>query len=332
MHHPSSMMQFPKRDDNFKIALKAPPQHRNPVQNGPGYPNIIPNVTSTNPKTPSPSTNDNTKDFNESIDKACAESVSDLMATIAKLDSNGVQVLPEGRTKATSPQVHSSTDMQHMTEAAIENDKDDPNEDWCAVCLDGGELMCCDKCPKVFHQNCHIPNINSLPDESELWQCLLCLNIAELMKEQKGGKRNVQCTPNELKIMQRICLELYCQYEQSLPFRDPEPATNTAYYDIVLSPMSLDVIRTKLDPTTANAYKDVMQFISDVRLLFKNVFLFYQEDTKIFNNARYLEKFFDEQLVKWLPLYVNKNDTADDCVDNSTAKRIRLDEPQQQND
>lgn len=58
--------------------------------------------------------------------------------------------------------------------------KDDPNEDWCAVCLDGGELMCCDKCPKVFHQNCHIPNISSLPDESETWQCLLCVNLADL--------------------------------------------------------------------------------------------------------------------------------------------------------
>lgn len=37
--------------------------------------------------------------------------MNDLMATIAKLDSNGVQVLPEGRGKTTSPQVHSSTDL-----------------------------------------------------------------------------------------------------------------------------------------------------------------------------------------------------------------------------
>lgn len=40
----------------------------------------------------------------------------------------------------------------------------DPNEDWCAVCMDGGELMCCDKCPKVFHQYCHIPTIEKLPE------------------------------------------------------------------------------------------------------------------------------------------------------------------------
>lgn len=42
--------------------------------------------------------------------------VNDLMATIAKLDSNGVQVLPEGlRGKTTSPQV-SSTDYSLPTE------------------------------------------------------------------------------------------------------------------------------------------------------------------------------------------------------------------------
>lgn len=132
------------------------------------------------------------------------------MATIAKLDSNGVQVLPESRTKTTSPQVHSSTDIQSTSLSTLDGrllsflgpttgrrasnsphdvaiiavdktvQKDDPNEDWCAVCMDGGELMCCDKCPKVFHQNCHIPSISSLPDESETWQCLLCVNFADL--------------------------------------------------------------------------------------------------------------------------------------------------------
>lgn len=43
------------------------------------------------------------------------------MATIAKLDSNGVQVLPEGRTKTTSPQVHSSTDLSNTQEGNFNN-------------------------------------------------------------------------------------------------------------------------------------------------------------------------------------------------------------------
>lgn len=109
---------------SFKINLKSPPA----VPMGlsmlpsmkPGPPNVIvinsaptpnqANVSSTIPKTPSPSVNDSSKD-SDSIDKLCAESMNDLMVTIAKLDSNGVQVLPEGRTKTTSPLVHSSTDI-----------------------------------------------------------------------------------------------------------------------------------------------------------------------------------------------------------------------------
>lgn len=50
------------------------------------------------------------------MDKVRDDSINDLMATIAKLDSNGVQVLPEGRTKTTSPQVHSSTDLSNTQE------------------------------------------------------------------------------------------------------------------------------------------------------------------------------------------------------------------------
>lgn len=41
--------------------------------------------------------------------------------------------------------------------------EEDPNEDWCAVCQNGGELLCCDKCPKVFHLSCHIPTLNESP-------------------------------------------------------------------------------------------------------------------------------------------------------------------------
>lgn len=190
----------PLFNDAFKIPLRSPDTLRNQsttTTNGTStstssgtFP--LPNVSSTNPKTPSPSQKEQQKEL-DSIDSVCSDSVNDLLATIAKLDSNGVQVLPEGRNKATSPQVHSSTDnLDPNTSNGSLTDKnnqpkDDPNEDWCACCMDGGELMCCDKCPKVFHQACHIPVISSLPDETETWQCLLCFNFADAMP----GKQNI---------------------------------------------------------------------------------------------------------------------------------------------
>lgn len=37
------------------------------------------------------------------------------------------------------------------------------SEDFCAVCLIGGDLLCCDRCPKVFHLSCHIPPLPTFP-------------------------------------------------------------------------------------------------------------------------------------------------------------------------
>ena len=99
--------------------------------------------------------------------------------------------------------------------------------------------------------------------------------------------------------------------------------------------MSLDVIRTRLDPSSPNHYKDVRTFVADVRLIFKNVYLFHQvvfnnydqnkeeitfliilcnllrhikEDSTTYTKCRYLESFFDEQLAKWLPEFATASE------------------------
>lgn len=40
------------------------------------------------------------------------------------------------------------------------------NEEWCAICHDGGDLLyCCDRCPKVYHLYCYIPKLEKEPDD-----------------------------------------------------------------------------------------------------------------------------------------------------------------------
>ncbi|XP_053616450.1 E3 ubiquitin-protein ligase TRIM33 [Plodia interpunctella] len=267
---------------DFKITLRQPRQ--------PPAPSV---VTSTNPKTPSPSINGGAME----LDKVCAESVQDLMATIAKLDSNGVQVVAEAASPA--PPVHSSTDPPRRRAPQA-----DPNEDWCAVCMDGGELMCCDKCPKVFHQYCHIPTIEKLPDESETWQCLLCVNFAELAAA--GGDAEAPWA-RQLKLAERLTLELYCQYELSLVFREPVPADNLHYHSKISRPMCLDMIRMKLQPQAPQRYTNLAQFVADCRLLFSNAYQYNPPDSSIYKDAKRLEEFFDAQLLKLLPEYAYWN-------------------------
>ncbi|XP_076315464.1 transcription intermediary factor 1-alpha-like isoform X2 [Tachypleus tridentatus] len=182
---------------------------------------------------------------------------------------------------------------------------DDPNEDWCAVCHDGGELLCCSNCPRVFHLNCHVPAILTTPDED--WACLMCTDVINgpFPRESSGAKRKnpVGLYGHELLYCERILLELFC-HEASPPFHEPVSKTDIPhYYKVISKPMDLLTIKKKLSPSYFNRYEDVEEFISDVRLIFSNCFVFNPEGSSLHNAAKVLQNYFHDLLKKYLAEY-----------------------------
>ncbi|XP_069720813.1 autoimmune regulator isoform X2 [Phaenicophaeus curvirostris] len=55
------------------------------------------------------------------------------------------------------------------------------NEDECAACGDGGELICCDGCPRAFHLACLVPPLPRVP--SGMWRCAACEAEASVRRE-----------------------------------------------------------------------------------------------------------------------------------------------------
>ncbi|KAG7353450.1 bromodomain containing protein [Nitzschia inconspicua] len=60
---------------------------------------------------------------------------------------------------------------------------DDGSVDYCHFCMKPGNIICCDFCPRAFHEKCM--NLNgyhdqSITDDNEKWECVIC-------KKEKGG-------------------------------------------------------------------------------------------------------------------------------------------------
>lgn len=205
-------------------------------------------------------------------------------------------------------------------------DPNDPNDDWCAVCWDGGDLICCDFCPKVFHTHCHIPTLTHMPTENEKWQCMLCTDIdsLQLLDGHDKEKRKMGLTMRDTKVAQRILLELYCNYEASQPFRELVDRELTEYYEVIKHPMALEIVKKKLAAGSPDLYECLEDFVRDIRLIFKNCYEFNPKDTEIYQNAKILEDFFEQLLEKWLTDYAfDTMETLQEDPDTPEPKKKR---------
>ncbi|XP_077196445.1 transcription intermediary factor 1-alpha-like isoform X2 [Paroedura picta] len=195
------------------------------------------------------------------------------------------------------------------THGGVNRKEDDPNEDWCAVCQNGGELLCCDRCPKVFHLSCHIPSLRNFP--SGEWICTFCRDLysPQIEYEYDGlsltseGKRkldgNMELSPSDQRKCERLLLYLYC-HEMSLAFQEPVPTTVPDYYKIIKKPMDLSTIKYRLQ-VHHPLYSKADDVVADIRLIFQNCAEYNEPDSEVANAGMKLEAYFEELLKNIYP-------------------------------
>ncbi|XP_029984764.1 uncharacterized protein trim66 isoform X2 [Sphaeramia orbicularis] len=180
------------------------------------------------------------------------------------------------------------------------------SEDFCAVCLIGGDLLCCDRCPKVFHLSCHIPSLLSFPSGD--WVCSLCRDVVqpemEYNCENERTSGDLTSAHGLSACDQRKCERLTLLILSNIlsaPFHEPVSPLARHYYQIIKRPMDLSVIRAKLNKRNVRHYISPDEFVDDVYLMFRNCAKFNYPDSEVAQAGRSLEAFFDSKLKEVFP-------------------------------
>ncbi|NXF66668.1 TRI66 protein, partial [Ciccaba nigrolineata] len=208
------------------------------------------------------------------------------------------------------------------------------NEDFCAVCLNGGELLCCDHCPKVFHLSCHVPALLSFPVGE--WVCTLCRNPVkpEVEYDCENTRYSHNCNAQyglddyDQKKCEKLVLSLFCS-SMSLPFHEPVSPLARHYYQIIKRPMDLSIIRNKLQKKNKSHYSSPEELVTDVRLMFWNCAKFNYVDSEVAEAGRCLDVFFEGRLKEIYPdrhfPSMEQEDSDSEEVESQNSKMLPQD-------
>eukprot|EP00063_Salmo_salar_P073308 XP_014048143.1 PREDICTED: nuclear body protein SP140-like isoform X2 [Salmo salar] len=192
--------------------------------------------------------------------------------------------------------IHSLLCKCKLCSSTAKDRHDQDNDDDCFICRSQGSLICCDECPRSFHQRCHLPNVDdAMLGDKLLWVCTFCvLRTSQSWRypSQQTYQEALTCQISDhLLECQYLLLCLYNADEEHIAVADP--CINVRNYSSVIkTPIWLDRVVEKLQQ---NLYQTVQHFVSDVFLIFTNCATFNRDNAEFCGMGERLKDLFERE-------------------------------------
>jgi hypothetical protein len=134
------------------------------------------------------------------------------------------------------------------------------NDSYCWVCHDGGDVLCCDRCPRVFHVQCS--GLPKEPEGEEEWFCPVCKNI---------DRRTKRSRPPNLKDLLLLAVRRM-MFPGTEIFQHPVPSDILKHYkEYIFFPMYLNKIKERVEE---EHYGTTRQFLHDTEWILHNCIIY----------------------------------------------------------
>ncbi|XP_034151106.1 nuclear body protein SP140-like protein isoform X3 [Esox lucius] len=207
-------------------------------------------------------------------------------------DGNPLSVLIENKVLI----IHSVLCKCKLCNPTAEDLQEQVNDDDCFICRIQGSLICCDECPRSFHQGCHLPNVDdALLGNDRPWVCTFCI-LRNTQSWRQPSKKSYQDvlnyrTSDRLLECQYLLLCLYHTDEDQIFVKNPSINVRN-YSSMIKTPMWLDGVVEKLQNSQ---YQTVKAFVADVLLIFTNCAAFNRDNSEFREMGERLADLFERE-------------------------------------